>query len=133
MLFRSLMTNLRSLAEELNIGLILVSHLKRPSGDKGHEDGAQTTLAQLRGSGAIGQLSDIVIGCERDQQSLDSANVTTLRILKNRWTGQTGICSTLLYDLNTGRMTEIATTEDGTEVGEDNPFSNVDMEEGEWV
>jgi len=129
----NLMTNLRSLAEELNIGLMLVSHLKRPSGDKGHEDGAQTSLAQLRGSGAIGQLSDIVIGCERDQQSTDAANMTTLRILKNRWTGQTGICSTLFYDLNTGRMTEVATTEDGTEIGEDNPFSNVDMEEGEWV
>lgn len=130
----NLMTNLRSLAEELNIGLILVSHLKRPSGDKGHEDGAKTSLAQLRGSGAIGQLSDIVIGCERDQQSGDAANTTTVRILKNRWTGQTGVCSVLNYDINTGRMIEIATSEeDAVDIGDSDPFSNVDMEDNEWA
>ncbi len=127
----NLMTNLRSLAEELSIGLILVSHLKRPSGDKGHEDGAQTSLAQLRGSGAIGQLSDIVIGCERDQQSPTEANMTTLRILKNRWTGETGLASVLSYDGSTGRMTEMS-FDMGEEAGASDPFSNVDMEEEQW-
>ena len=37
-------------------GLILVSHLKRPEG-KGHEEGARTSLGQLRGSAAIGVAS----------------------------------------------------------------------------
>jgi twinkle protein len=128
----NLMTNLRQLAEELNIGLILVSHLRRPSGDKGHEDGAQTSLAQLRGSGAIGQLSDIVIGCERDQQSDMESNMTTLRILKNRWTGETGICGVLGYDGNTGRLTEMSIPLDDEEVTAE-PFSNVDMGETEWA
>ena len=59
------MTNLRSLVEELNIGLILVSHLKRPDGNKGHEEGVSTSLSQLRGSHAIAQLSDICVGIER--------------------------------------------------------------------
>jgi len=126
----NLMTNLRSLCEELNVGLILVSHLRRPSGDKGHEDGAQTSLAQLRGSGAIGQLSDMVIGCERDQQSVEHPNTTFLRILKNRWTGQTGICSILNYDTTTGRMAEVAMSEEDNEpIGETDPFSNLELNE----
>jgi twinkle protein len=100
------MTKLRTLTEELQCGMILVSHLKRPSGDKGHEEGALTSLAQLRGSAAIAQLSDMVIGLERNQQDKDNPNLTTVRILKNRWTGETGIACHLAYDKTTGRMTE---------------------------
>jgi len=33
------MTKLRSFVEETGVGMILISHLKRPQGDKGHEDG----------------------------------------------------------------------------------------------
>lgn len=100
------MTKLRALVEELNCGMILISHLKRPSGDRGHEDGAQTSLAQLRGSAAIGQLSDIVIGLERNQQDKDNANVSSVRVLKNRWSGETGLCCALSYQKDTGRMVE---------------------------
>ena len=100
------MTKLRALVEELDIGLILVSHLKRPDG-KGHEEGAQTSLSQLRGSASLGQLSDIVIGCERNQQDNTHAHITTLRVLKNRWTGETGECCSLAWDKDTGRMVEV--------------------------
>lgn len=112
------MTKLRTLVEELNVGLILISHLKRPSGDKGHEDGAQTSMAQLRGSAAIGQLSDMVIGLERNQQSEDRANVTTARVLKNRFSGETGIACALEYSKDTGRMIETVFTDEQ----EDTPF-----------
>jgi twinkle protein len=101
----SIMTKLRSLVEELGIALILVSHLKRPEG-KAHEEGAKTSLAQLRGSAAIGQLSDLVIGFERDQQSEDESDVTTIRVLKNRYSGETGINCTLTYNRETGRLKE---------------------------
>jgi twinkle protein len=102
----NLMTKLRGLVEEVNCGLILVSHLKRPQGNKGHEDGARTTMAQLRGSASIGQLSDIVIGCERDQQG-ENPDRTTVRILKNRWSGETGIAACLDYSKETGRLLEV--------------------------
>jgi twinkle protein len=102
------MTKLRSLVEELGCGMLLVSHLKRPSGDKGHEEGVQTSLSQLRGSAAIAQLSDMVIGLERNQQS-DNPNETTVRVLKNRWSGETGICTALTYNKDTGRMQEDGT------------------------
>lgn len=97
------MTKLRCLVEETGVGLILVSHLKRPEGNKGHEDGLHTSLAHLRGSAAIAQLSDIVIGLERNQQSKDS-DTTIVRVLKNRYTGQTGEAGALSYNRSTGRL-----------------------------
>jgi twinkle protein len=84
-----------------------VSHLKRPEG-KGHEEGAQTSLAQLRGSAAIGQLSDGVIGCERNQQDKLYSHVTTVRGLKNRYAGETGIATYLSYNKETGRLIELS-------------------------
>lgn len=99
------MTKLRTLVEETGVGLILVSHLKRPSGDKGHEEGAVTSLSQLRGSHAIAQLSDMVIGLERSQQSHES-DTLTCRCLKNRYSGETGVMGKLRYDRDTGRLVE---------------------------
>ena len=104
-----LMTKLRSLVEQTGIGLLLVSHLRRPAGDVGHENGKEVTLSHLRGSASIAHLSDCVIALERNQQSHDSvvANTTNLRILKNRYTGDTGPAGNLLYNKTTGRLSEI--------------------------
>lgn len=105
------MTRLRCLVEELKMGLILVSHLKRPEG-RGHEEGAATSLSQLRGSAGIAQLSDMVIGLERNQQGDNSERLTThVRVLKNRWSGETGLCSRLEYNPNSGRLVETNHTE----------------------
>lgn len=103
----AIMTKLRSLVQELGIGLFLVSHLRRSNGTA-HEDGGRISLSELRGSQAIAQLSDIVIGLERDQQheSEHIRNVTTLRVLKNRYTGLTGPATYLKYQSDIGRMQE---------------------------
>jgi twinkle protein len=102
-----IMTKLRMLVQETDIALFAVSHLKRPEG-RGHEEGAATSLAQLRGSGSIAQLSDIVIGAERNGQADDPIvrNTTHVRVLKNRFSGQTGPACSLLYTKETGRMLE---------------------------
>jgi len=102
-----IMTRLRMVAQEMDILIIAVSHLKRPDG-KGHEDGAATSLSQLRGSGSIAQLSDIVIGLERDSQNDDAKirNTTKVRVLKNRFSGDTGHACDLLFNRESGRMTE---------------------------
>ena len=104
-----IMTKLRTLVAETGICLFLVSHLRRSQG-KAHEDGAQISLGELRGSQAIAQLSDIVIGMERDQQheNEDVRNTTTVRVLKNRYTGETGPACWLAYDRSTGRLSEVA-------------------------
>ena len=103
-----IMTRLRTLVAETGICLFLVSHLRRSQG-KAHEDGAQISLGELRGSQAIAQLSDIVIGMERDQQNdnEDIRNTTTVRVLKNRYTGETGPACWLQYERNTGRLNEV--------------------------
>lgn len=111
-----LMTNLRSLVEETGATMFVVSHLKRPE-KKGHEEGAQVSLSQLRGSGAIAQLSDMVIGLERNQQG-DNPNVLTLRVLKNRHSGDTGVSGYLEYDPETGRL------KDCPQGSEDCPFES---------
>ena len=103
-LIDNIMTQLRSLVEELNIGMFVVSHLKRPQQGKGHEDGKQVNLSDLRGSGSIAQLSDFVIGLERNQQS---DGETSIRVLKARYKGSsTGLAGSLFYDTNTGRLRE---------------------------
>ena len=102
------MTKLRTLCSELNITIFLVSHLRRPQG-RGHEEGESTSLSQLRGSASIAQLSDIVFGLERNGQadSDDERNTTNIRVLKNRFTGETGLTCRLLYDTVTGEMHEV--------------------------
>jgi twinkle protein len=99
----NLMTRLRSLVEQLPFGLILVSHLKRPDG-RPLEEGGQTHLGLLRGSASIGQLSDIVVGQERNQQDEERKNITMLRTLKNRFSGETGESGELFYNPVTGRL-----------------------------
>jgi twinkle protein len=107
-----IMTRLRMIVQETGVSLVCVSHLKRAEG-KGHEDGAATSLSQLRGSGSIAQLSDMVISLERDGQNDDSTvrNTTTVRVLKNRFCGITGKACHLLYSLATGRMREFTPEE----------------------
>ena len=100
------MTRLRSLVERTGIALFLVSHLKRTSGDQNHEEGARVTLGQLRGSAAIAQLSDGVIALERNQQSESGVSPTTVRVIKNRYSGETGVACTLSYNLDTCKFNE---------------------------
>lgn len=100
-------TKLRTLTQDTGIVMFMVSHLKRPEG-KDHTEGAATSIGQLRGSAAIAQLSDFVIGLERNGQAEDPVerNTTHIRVLKNRYAGVTGPAGHLLYDVNTGRLSE---------------------------
>ena len=106
------MTRLRSLVERTGISLFLVSHLRRSQTDQGHEEGARVSLGQLRGSAAIAQLSDSVIALERDQQGGSEHSDTTIRVLKNRYSGETGIAAKLTYNLQTCKFKEDETQPD---------------------
>ena len=103
------MTRLRSLVERTGISLFLVSHLRRTQTDKDHTDGAKVSLGQLRGSQAISQLSDTVLALERDQQSDD--DIATLRVLKNRYSGETGVAASLKYNKDTCKFNETTNTD----------------------
>ena len=116
----SIMHRLRSIVEETGAGMILVSHLKRAEGNRGHENGLTVSLNHLRGSQSIAQLSDCVIALERNQQSddKDEANTTSLRVLKSRYTGDVGRASDLLYNDETGRLSEVFLDELDEELGD---------------
>jgi twinkle protein len=118
-----LMTKLRSLVEALDIGLHVVTHLRKASGTP-HEEGGKVSINDLRGSGAIGHVSNIAIGAERNQQSEEDPNTLTLRVIKNRFSGLNGIAGQLTWKPSTGRLLEfhsIRPKEHG-EVGEAEDF-----------
>ncbi len=105
-------TALRRLVEETNVNLHVVSHLKRPDG-KGFEDGAEISLSDIRGTAAIAQLSDNVIGLERNQQHEDlfQRNIIKFRVLKCRVTGLTGPAGYGYFNSKTGRIEHLSNEE----------------------
>ena len=105
----NMMTKLRTLVQELEVTLICVSHLRRPQGNAGHEDGQAVSLSQLRGSGAIAQLSDAVITLERNSMAENESerHKTRVAVAKNRYNGYTGPACELQYIKETGRMLEM--------------------------
>ena len=100
------MTKLRSLVERTGIAMFLVCHTTTPPNGQSHEEGGRVQLRSLRGSRSIGQLSDAVIALERDQQSDSERNATTVRVLKNRYSGEVGEACQLIYDLDTCKFNE---------------------------
>ena len=111
-----IMKEMAGLANELGIIITFVSHLTTPEG-KSHEEGGRVTIRHFKGSRAIGFWSYFMFGLERDQQHDDPRlrQVTTFRILKDRYTGQaTGETIYLGYDGVTGLLAHI----------EGNPFED---------
>lgn len=103
----NVMTSLRSqVCEATGVGMILVSHLKRIEG-KSLERGADPELSHLRGSQAIAQLSDACIGLSRDTMGEES-DLTTVRVLKNRFSGELGVACHLRWEPTTGAHHEVS-------------------------
>lgn len=96
-----LMTRLKSFAKSKDVVVVVICHLKNPEKGRAHEEGRPVSITDLRGSGALRQLSDTIIALERDQQG-SNPNVVRLRLLKCRFTGNTGIAGFMLYDKATG-------------------------------
>ena len=98
-----IMHTLRVLCSELDLALVLVSHLRRPSGDQGHENGAKVSLSQLRGSHSLAQLADACVAMEVDADDPTSGR-RNLVVLKNRHTGFVGPADQLQYNRESGRL-----------------------------
>ena len=111
----NIMTDLKSLTQELGVHIFLISHLNNSTnGGKPHEEGGVVTVNQLRGSGAIKQLSDNIISLSRNQlaETEEERNTISVTLLKCRYTGDTGFTDTIRYDRNTNSF--------------DSPFDSVD-------
>ncbi len=101
-LIDSAMTSLRTLVQNLDICLFVVSHLKRPSNGGSHENGSKAKLSELRGSHAIAQLSDFCLSLNVDKDN--PSDYRSIEVLKNRFTGEVGAADLLVYSRESGRL-----------------------------
>ena len=86
-----LMAELKSFAQRTGVAVVAICHLKKSSSTP-HEEGGQVSLNDFRGSGALYQYADKCFGFERNQQSQDDdSNLMKIRMLKNRFAGNTGV------------------------------------------
>lgn len=102
----SIMADIGGLVKELNIWLLFVSHLSTPDG-KPHEEGGRVMARHFKGSRSIAFWSHFMLGIERAQQadSEDERSMSTLRVLKDRYTGKaTGQTIDLTYSHETGKF-----------------------------
>ena len=118
-----IMKEMASLAKALKVIIHFISHLATPDG-KSHEEGGHVSMRHFKGARAIGFWTHFAFGLERNQQSEDERErqTTTLRVLKDRYTGQaTGELIYLGYDRNTGLLFETEEPE------EQKPFPTTDF------
>ena len=104
-----LMAELKKVAVAESIVILAACHLRKSANaNKTHEEGGHVSLDDLKSSSSIKQLSDIVIGLERNSQDEDKvkANTTVLRVLKNRDFGTKGAAAAVVYDTETTRLVE---------------------------
>ncbi len=107
-----IMAELASLTQELDCTIYYISHLTTPEG-KSHEEGGRVLEKHFRGSRSIGFWSHFLFGIERDKQDLEG--VTTFRVLKDRYTGDSnGLTFGLAYSKLTGLLEECSLPETKT-------------------
>jgi len=101
-----LMTKLRQFVEQTGVGVIAISHLRRNNSKTSFNRAGEVDLNDLRGSASLEQLSDVVLSVERNMMEDDreKAEVSQIRLLKNRPFGQTGPVGFVKYDRHTGRL-----------------------------
>lgn len=99
-----LMTKLKGFAKSTGAVVIVICHLKNPEKGRAHEEGRPVSITDLRGSGALRQLSDTVIALERNQQG-DMPHLVLIRVLKCRFNGiGVGIAGYMEYNNVTGLL-----------------------------
>ena len=100
----NLVTDLRGVIDATGVGIHLISHVRKAAtGQKTAEEGGRMRLSDIRGSGAIAQESDMVIGIERDTQN-EGSTEATIRLMKNRLTGENGEADSYDYNRDTGLL-----------------------------
>lgn len=105
----SLMAEVAGLAKELDIWIMLVSHLNPPKKGQSHESGGKTEQNQFTGSRAIMRWSYTMLGIERNTLHEDQTerNKGLVRVLKDRFSGSaTGKTVGFFYDKDTGLVHE---------------------------
>jgi twinkle protein len=109
-------TEAHGLADELDIAVVLLSHLNPPSSGPSHEEGGEVRPVQFTGSRALMRWSDVMIGFERNLYAEgEYKHHSKIRVIKDREAGKTGVIKTI-YDVETGGLYE--RVEESTEEAE---------------
>ena len=104
------MESVATLAQELNVWIMVVSHLNPPKKGASHEEGGKVLPSQFTGSRAIMRWSHYMMGLERNAQHSDEGErgKVLLRFIKDRYSGSaTGKTISLRYDNTTGLLREV--------------------------
>lgn len=104
-----LMAEVASLAQELNIWILLVSHLNPPKKGNSHEQGGRVEQNQFTGSRAIMRWSALMLGVERNTvaEDIEDRQKGLIRVIKDRFSGSaTGQTIGFRYCMDTGALLE---------------------------
>jgi twinkle protein len=104
------MSELLKMAKRHNVWFGVVSHLRKSNQDqKSFEQGAEINEDSLKGSGSLKQISAQIIALERNKNSEDMSERHTVkvRVLKDRFGGDTGTAARYKFDFETGRLREV--------------------------
>lgn len=123
----ALMAEVAGIAKELDIWVMLVSHLNPPKTGASHEAGGKTEQGQFTGSRAIMRWSYAMLGIERNTLHEDplERNKGLIRVLKDRFSGSaTGNTVGFRYDGETGLVYEMEDSFEieATEASSDSDF-----------
>lgn len=105
----ALMAEVATLAKELDIWILLVSHLNPPKSGASHEAGGKVEQNQFTGSRAIMRWAFFMMGVERNTLHPDPAerNKGLIRCIKDRFSGRaTGHTIGFVYDTDSGLCLE---------------------------
>ncbi len=120
----TLMVKLRSMIERTGCSVIAIAHIRKTSnGARAAEEGGDISLDDIKGSGSLKQVPDVIIAKKRNQQDTSAAgrNRSQLKVLKVRRGGKTGPADVLMYDEKIGRLKAVD-PEDFPEPDDDCPF-----------
>ena len=107
-----LMSDLLKIVKKHNIWLGLISHLRKASGGtKSFEEGSLASIDDIKGSGSIKQISFDIISFARNLVADNNIERNTIkfRVLKSRFTGNTGSAGQASYNTTTGRLSYMTT------------------------
>tara|TARA_B110000908_G_C10266913_1_gene465085 strand:+ start:929 stop:2569 length:1641 start_codon:yes stop_codon:yes gene_type:complete len=118
-----LMADVAGIAKELDIWILLVSHLNPPKKGASHEAGGRTEQGQFTGSRAIMRWASAMYGIERNtlHDDINERNKGLIRVLKDRYSGSaTGNTVGFRYDAETGIVHELDEDFEIEQTGDDN-------------
>ena len=108
-----MMSDLLKLVKQFPVHLCVISHLRKTGqGGKSFEEGNMASLDDIKGSGSIKQICFDIVAFARNMVSDNDRekNTVRFRVLKARYTGNTGDAGSAYYNNKTRRLEAVSAT-----------------------